>query len=270
MKHSEPHCCFDASMCLGHPDAEPCPRAVDVPRVVTELDRLQNGGHLSEAQMLLEHWTDIALRAGDWRGELSLQSELMGLHRRTGDKKAAGAAVERGLELIRLHRLGGTVSGATIILNAATTMKFLGKASDALPLFRHASRIYAEQLDPSDYRFAGLYNNMALVYQDTGDYESAERHFRMALDIIKSCRDPGNDTAVTLCNLAELYERMGREQDIEPMLDRAYGCLTDPALPRDGYNAFTLSKCIPTFDHFGYFIYVKALRERMEEINERT
>ena len=55
MKHSEPRCCFDASMFLGHPDAEPCPRAVDVPRVVTELDRLQNGGHLSEAQMLLEH-----------------------------------------------------------------------------------------------------------------------------------------------------------------------------------------------------------------------
>ena len=149
-------------------------------------------------------------------------------------------------------------------------MKFLGKASDALPLLHHASRIYAEQLDPSDYRFAGLYNNMALVYQDTGDYESAERHFRMALDIIKSCRDPGNDTAVTLCNLAELYERMGREQDIEPMLDRAYDCLTDPALPRDGYNAFTISKCIPAFDHFGYFIYVKALRERMEEINERA
>ena len=54
------------------------------------------------------------------------------------------------------------------------------------------------------------------------------------------------------------------------MLDRAYDCLTDPALPRDGYNAFTLSKCIPAFDHFGYFIYVKALRERMEEINERA
>ena len=59
---------------------------------------------------------------------------------------------------------------------------------------------------------------------------------------------------------------MGRDEDIEPALDNAYACLTDPELPRDGYNAFTLLKCIPTFDHFGYFIYVKALRERMEAI----
>lgn len=107
---------------------------------------------------------------------------------------------------------------------------------------------------------------MALAFEDTGDYDSAQRHFFMALDIIKRCKDPGNDTAVTWCNLAELYERMGRDEDIEPALDNAYACLTDPELPRDGYNAFTLSKCIPTFDRFGYFIYVKALRERMEAI----
>ena len=172
----------------------------------------------------------------------------------------------RGLELIRRHRMGATVSGATIMLNAATTMKFLGLSAKALPIFRHVSRVYSETLDPGDYRFAGLYNNMALAFEDTGDYDSAQRHFFMALDIIKSCKDPGNDTAVTWCNLAELYERMGRDEDIEPALDNAYACLTDPELPRDGYNAFTLSKCIPTFDRFGYFIYVKALRERMEAI----
>ena len=162
--------------------------------------------------------------------------------------------------------MGATVSGATIMLNAATTMKFLGLSVEALPIFRHVSRVYSETLDPGDYRFAGLYNNMALAFEDIGDYDSAQRHFFMALDIIKSCKDPGNDTAVTWCNLAELYERMGRDEDIEPALDNAYACLTDPELPRDGYNAFTLSKCIPTFDRFGYFIYVKALRERMEAI----
>ena len=87
MNRSEPRCCFDASMYLGNPDSDPCPNAVDAPRVVAELDRLQNGGHLSEAQILLEHWTDIALRAGDWRGELSLQSELMGLPAARATKK---------------------------------------------------------------------------------------------------------------------------------------------------------------------------------------
>ena len=125
-EYLDPVCCFDASQYIGHPDSEPCASAVNVPEVVKELDRLQNSGQLEQAQKLIEHWVSAARQSGDWRSELSLQSELMGLHRRTGDKAAAESAVARGLELIRRHRLGATVSGATIMLNAATTMKFLG------------------------------------------------------------------------------------------------------------------------------------------------
>ena len=84
-EYSDPVCCFDASQYIGLPDAEPCAAAVDVPDVVKELDRLQNSGHLEQAQKLLERWIGAARQSGDWRSELSLQSELMGLHRRTGD-----------------------------------------------------------------------------------------------------------------------------------------------------------------------------------------
>ena len=55
-EYSDPSCCFDASQYIGHPDSEPCASAVNVPEVVKELDRLQNSGQLSEAQLLLEHW----------------------------------------------------------------------------------------------------------------------------------------------------------------------------------------------------------------------
>lgn len=266
MDYSDSRCCFDASQYTGHPDAQPCPCSVNVPELVKKLDELQNSGRLAAARELIEHGVSSAHKSGDWRSELSLQSELMGLHRRTGDKAAAQAAVDRGIELIRLHHLGDTVSGATIMLNAATTMKFLGLSADALPIFRHVSRVFGASLDPADYRFAGLYNNMALSMEDVGDFDGAQRHFFMALDIIKLCRDPGNDEAVTWCNLAELYERMGLDDKIESALDNAYACLTDPELPRDGYHAFTLSKCIPTFDRLGYFIYTKSLKERLEAI----
>ena len=82
---------------------------------------------------------------------------------------------------------------------------------------------------------------------------------------------PGNDCAVTWCNLAELYgKRDADDPRIEACLDRAWECLTDPALPLDGYHAFTLSKCIPTFDHYGWFLYAKKLRERMATIHAGT
>ena len=37
-------------------------------------------------------------------------------------------------------------------------------------------------------------------------------------------------------------------------------------LPRDGYHAFTISKCAPAFDHLGYFLYAKELKERAAKI----
>ena len=100
-EYLDPVCCFDASQYTGHPDSEPCASAVNVPEIVKELDRLQNSGQLEQAQRLLEHEVCAARQSGDWRSDLSLQSELMGLHRRTGDKDAARSAVAHGLELIR-------------------------------------------------------------------------------------------------------------------------------------------------------------------------
>ena len=51
---------------------------------------------------------------------------------------------------------------------------------------------------------------------------------------------------------------------------RAWENLNAEGLPRDGYHAFTVSKCIPSFDYFGFFLYAAQLRERVKEIYERT
>ena len=271
MDHNEFCCIFDASQYTGAPDTEPCPRAVDVPEAVRQLDALYNAGREDEAEDYLEGLLAKARDAGDWRAELSLLSELLGQYRRSMHEKKALRAVNDALALIRTHRMGRTLSGATVMLNAATTLKCFGRAAESVPIFTHAARIYAETLDPGDYRFAGLYNNMALSYDDLGDIEAAERFFHRALKIIEKTERPGNDCAVTWCNLAELYgKRDAEDARIEACLDKAWECLTDPALPLDGYHAFTLSKCIPAFDRYGYFLYAKKLRERRAAIHART
>ncbi|MCR5576523.1 MAG: tetratricopeptide repeat protein [Oscillospiraceae bacterium] len=271
MDYKEPCCIFDASQYTGTPDAEPCPQAVDVPAAVRALDALYNAGREDEAEGFLEDLLQKARAAGDWRAELSLLSELLGQYRRSMHEDKGLRAVSDALALIRAHRMGQTVSAATVMLNAATTLKCFGRAEESIPIFTHAARVYADHLDPGDYRFAGLYNNMALSYDDLDDVEAAERYFRLALKIIEKTERPGNDCAVTWCNLAELYgKRDADDPRVEQCLDRAWECLTDPSLPLDGYHAFTLSKCIPTFDHYGYFLYAKRLRERMASIHART
>ena len=172
------------------------------------------------------------------------------------------------LELIKAHGLGRTVSGATVLLNAATTLGCFGFHKDALPIFRHVSRVYSEQLDPSDYRFAGLSNNMAQSFAALGDIRSAEGMFNAALKIMERLPEGGCETAVTLCSMAEMYDAADPEDErIAPCLERAWEALDDPALPRGGYYAFMASKCVPVFDRLGFFLYAKELEERISEIH---
>ena len=271
MDHNEFCCVFDTSQYTGAPDAERCPQAVDVPRLVGRFDALCSQGREEDARDLLEQALETARQGSDWRSELTVLSELLGQYRRTGEADKGLRTVSDALELVRVHRMGRTVSGATVLLNAATTLKAFGHAKESIPIFTHVARVYADNLDPSDYRFAGLYNNMALSYDETGDVPNAERCFKLALAILEKIDRQENDCAVTWCNLAELYGRRDLEDErIGECLEKAWDCLNAPGLAHDGYHAFTISKCAPCFDYYGFFLYAKELRERAEKIYAGT
>ena len=271
MDHIDPICPFDASQYTGTPDAEPCERTIPVRERIVRLDALYNAGREAEAGQLLERSRAEAHALGDWRGELSMLSELMGHYRRSMEREKGLQAVADGLAIIREHHLGSTVSGATVMLNAATTMKCFGRAADSLPVFRHVARVFADNLAPEDYRFAGLYNNMALSYAELGDQEGAERCYRLALNVLAAGERQDNDMAVTLCSLAELYDsRDPLDERVGQCMEQAWEHLNGPELPHDGYHALTIRKCLPCFDRLGYFVYVKELKERLASIRDRT
>ena len=266
-EYMEPCCCFDASRYTGVPDAAHIENPLNVPEIIAGLDELNNTGRESEGAAYLENWLDKARERRDWRAEISVLSELLGQYRRTDDREKGIRCINRTLDLLREHRLGSTVSGATVLLNAATTMKCFGMAKESVPVFTHVARIYAGELDPHDYRFPGLYNNMALSYADTGEYSTAERYFRLACALLEKLPHTENDLAVTMCNMAEMYYAQDAEDPrVEECMDKAWELLSSPELAHDGYHAFTISKCIPTFDLFGYFLYSAELKKRAEEI----
>lgn len=258
----EPACPFDTSAYTGIPDAQKTARALDIPELIKKLDALYAENDLPAAESLIDGAMERALAAGDWRSRLSLVSERLGLYRKTMDKEKALAAIREARELIEEHSMGRTVSGATVLLNAATTMKCFGDAAGSLPLFEHVLTVYSENLDPGDYRFAGLYNNMALSFADTGAFEKAEAFFGRALDVLEKLPDTNCDIAVTWCNLAELYyARDPEDERVSACMEEAGERLLDPALRHDGYFAFTAGKCLPLFDAFGFFYYASRLRE---------
>lgn len=264
----EPLCPFDDTVYIGVPDSKYAVQSVDIPELIRRLDETYAANDYLMADKLISDGMNVAMSAGDWRSRITLVSEQLGLFRKTMEEEKALKAVSEALKLIEEHSMGRTVSGATVLLNAATTMKCFGDAEGSIPLFEHVLSVYSDKLDPHDYRFAGLYNNMALSYEDTGEYKKAESYFHKALGLLQSLEDTNNDLAVTWCNLAELYYMMDNEDErVTECMEKAGDCLLDPELKHDGYYRFTAGKCLPMFDSFGFFYYAQRLREILEEMN---
>ena len=53
-------------------------------------------------------------------------------------------------------------------------------------------------------------------------------------------------------------------------LNRAEALLQTPEVPHNGYYAFVCEKCAPTFRYFGRFAYADELKQRSDEIYERS
>ena len=143
-----------------------------------------------------------------------------------------------------------TLSAATVLLNAATTLKAFGHAEEGLPLYERAFAVYSRDLEKDDERLGGFYNNYGLALADLSRKEEAESAFFSALEIMEKKGKGLLEGAVTHLNLAHLYE-LWQDEKIYPHLISAYELLLSPTIAHNGYFIFTLGKCIPSFRHFG-------------------
>ena len=256
---------------VDRPTVPHAAKRLNIPALIGELDRLFAAERLTDAQSLLETSLEEARALGDRSGELSILSELMGFHRRSGDAEAARKACREGIELVGELKLGSAVSGATVLLNAATTLAAYGEPAEAIGLFEQVSRVYSANLDPQDYRFAGLYNNMGTGYAALGDFERSRAYYLAALKLLRET-DNREEVAVTHVNLAQIYdsfEREDRDEQVDLHVSAAIAEL-DGSPRRDGYHAFTCRKCAPTLDRLGYFFDAKRLDERADDIYARN
>lgn len=240
---------------------------LDIKRIIADLDSFFAVEDLVGAESFLNTALDKSVELGDKTGQLSILSELMGFHRRTANKEAALRASNDGIKLIFELNIAKSVSGATVLLNAATTLSAYGEADRAIGYFCEVMRVFSDNLDPSDYRFAGLYNNMGTAYSNLSDFSNALTYYKAALSIVEKT-DNRMEVAVTNVNIAELYSNMQTEESCDGIDRHVQAALfeLDSASVRDGYYAFTCRKCAPTIDRLGYFRDARILNERADRI----
>ena len=246
-------------------------RRIPMREIIEECDRLFNAEQPFELGEHLRKWRAEAQAIGDREGELGILSELMGHYRMQGDRDRGLAAVRDGFALLGKLGIGGSVSAGTILINGATALQAFGEIDEALDYYKEAFRCYGAHLDPNDWRFAGLLNNMAAAYAAKHDTRYAEAYYRKALDVLKAC---GNlmDAAVTHVNLAQMYAAESGPDDprITAELDLAVACFDDPAAVHDGYYAHTCRKCASAFGPLGRPEFEAELNRRADDYYERA
>ncbi len=243
---------------------------IPVDRVISKVDSLFDKNDYLEAGRLLVYWENEAKALRDKRGELAIQSELVGFYRKQNNVEKGITAVNRALELVEELNQGDMASGATIFINCATAYKAFGKPQEAMPLYEKAEEIYKKNLQPNDSRFGGLYNNMALALADLGKFQEAEASYFSALSVMEKVPKGEAECAITYINLAHMYEDFGVAEKISGCMEKAYLLLKSDNLIHDGYYAFVIEKCAPSFAYFGNKNMCDEFKKEAQEIYARS
>ncbi len=245
---------------------EPVER-INVLRFIDKLDSILKKNDTEGARECLKFWEEEARKKNDSCGLLSVLNEEAGYYRRTGDKQNGLSVCEEALKLINEKSLEQNVSGATVFVNVATTLKAFGRTGDGLPLYEKAEEIYKKNGMETSYEYAALLNNKATALADIERYEQAEALYKKAIEILEKVGGHNVDIAISYIGLAHLYfDRDDNAYEItEKTLDTAWDYIAADQL-KDSAYADAIMKCVPSFEYFKREAEAQALREIAEEI----
>ena len=170
------------------------------------LDGLLDEKKMDEAEQFLIDNMKMAMEREDTQALLAVLAELVGLYRVTGRHEESTMLADRAMTIAD----GAGVRGqnyATIILNAATAYRAAGNFLRAKELYEQTAQELKQSGCRDAYRYASLYNNISLLYSETGDYDSAKQELFKALEIIRTIPDCEVEEATTYVNLSLLYIR---------------------------------------------------------------
>lgn len=186
---------------------------MELNQVMSELDELFTQERINEIPQFLE--TNIVQAEAEGANDivLTLYNECIGFYREVGQYELSVEYCHKAITLMNEMGLQDTLPYATTLLNAANAHRAAGLLQESLELYNRVRPIYVALLDEDDMYFAGLYNNLSLLYQEMGDFASAKEQLEHALAIVSGKSDTQFEVAVTQANLANTCIEL--EQDAE-------------------------------------------------------
>lgn len=186
-----------------------------------ELDAYFDKNETEKIDEFLTASLSAAQKEEDYAAYISICNEMIGFYRSVSAFEKAYAVAEDVLLLMEELNLEGTEHFATTLLNAATAYSAAGDYAQAMRLYKQAMQIYEKLLPKEDYRWAGLYNNMSIMLEKSGENREAADCAKKALAIIEKQEGNEAQAATTLTNLALVYFKLSENGEAKKCLARA-------------------------------------------------
>lgn len=182
---------------------------MNIQKVIDGMNQLYAQGEGDKVEDYLSSNLEQALQEHDTGCAITIINELIGYYRDTSQYDKAEAYCGKLLPFMEKTGLAGTVHYGTSCLNIANAYRASGRLEDSLSYYQKTFEIYDEVLDKKDIRYASLYNNLSLLYQEMGRFSDASQALLSALQIIKEYPEAVVEQGVTYANLATSYVREG-------------------------------------------------------------
>ncbi len=237
---------------------------MNIHETAQKLDELLHHSQLDDAELFLIESIAQADLEHDTESEKYLLNEQIGFYRDCGKFPDALKACDRVLDLFRSSGEANTVSYATTLLNCANAYRAAGKSDDAFAAFEEVRLLYSRLLPENDHRIASFYNNLALLYQETDQWENACVCLEKALKMVRSDND-NTRIAVSCTNLAVSLLRLNRTDEALGLLNEA-NALISGLSPSDFHYSAVLAGLGDAFYQLGQYnkavdYYEQALSE---------
>ncbi len=239
---------------------------MDIQAFLNGLDKLFAKKAIDEVEPFLNESMENAKKENDKSAQFTILNEMMGFFRDTSQYDKSIKACNQCLSLMKEMNIEGTVDYATSLQNIANAHRAAGKLEQSLMFYNEAMKIYEKNIEPNDFRMASINNNIALLYQEMGDYVNAVAHLKMALCIIEQLSDSRIEVAVTHSNLGASLVQLGRIDEAVKHLNKALALFRQDEVKDFHYSA-ALSAMASLKAQIGeYETAAKLYEEALDEI----
>ena len=173
---------------------------MDIQTTLRQLDSLFQQKEPKKAEEFLSSALEQAMKEKDDSAVVTLLNEIIGFYRESSQYAKSMAYGKRLLALLKQMGLEDSLPYATSLLNLANACRAAGELETSLSHYH--TRAISELLTKDDFRFASLYNNMSLLYQEKKDYKNACLCLTEALAIVKQYPEAVMEEAATHINMA--------------------------------------------------------------------